>query len=497
MRFFSKKFKRNRLQPRISLAVGFSILLWVAEAQAQHSITVDGDASDWIGTPGSTLHGTTVSAGEWIYTGNSNDTRDNGPFTSDFDFTEVRIGQDATWLYFLIKVRDLTNVNKPNIGIAVDNGGFSGNMGWIGDEATTFIENAAGTGLEEIFEYNLMIHSGFPGTPTIEVFQSGGSTWSAPSTAGWSVVFSTTNNVVEGKIALADLGLSSSSVMKIVVACFYNQITTGGNYWANDGDCTDDWGGSGNTDAVEVMTPGTPGSTSHAWDRASFTENNDIEFSNIATISLSDASLPVSLSSFTAVAGDGRVTLHWVTESEVNNEAFILERGLDEVNFARIAEIPGQGSSNQRQEYSFIDTEVQNGVTYYYRLADRDYSGVITYHNIISATPNRAGSDLNRIDLAASSFRLYPNFPNPFNPETHIRFEVPLNSSRPETIRLEVYNAAGQRVRTLYKDQLAGGVYEMTWDGRDDHGEALPSGSYFLHLRSNRATRSQKMVLLR
>lgn len=210
-----------------------------------------------------------------------------------------------------------------------------------------------------------------------------------------------------------------------------------------------------------------------------------------------DQSLPVSLSSFTAEAGDARVTLRWVTESEVQNEAFILERGLDEANFVQIAEIPGQGSSNHRQEYSFTDAAVQNGVTYYYRLADRDYSGAITYHNTVTATPNSAGSHLNRIDLAAGGFRLHPNFPNPFNPETHIRFEVPVNSSRPEIIRLEVYNAAGQRMRTLYSGQLAGGAYEMAWDGRNGQGEALPSGTYFLHLRSNRATRSQKMILLR
>jgi len=66
----------------------------------------------------------------------------------------------------------------------------------------------------------------------------------------------------------------------------------------------------------------------------------------------SDLTLPVSLTSFVAMAGDGFVELKWVTESEINNEAFILERSTDEVEFTPIAEIPGQGNSNTRREYS-------------------------------------------------------------------------------------------------------------------------------------------------
>lgn len=502
MQFIHKTFKRNTLQPRASLAVMFFILLFAAGVQAQHSITVDGNASDWIGTPSSTIHGTVVSQGEFIYTGNSGDARtDPGTFSSNNDITEIRLGQDGSTLYFLIKMADIDNVAAPHVSILINTGSGTGgnNLNFLGDQSGVSFSNANFTGRQRVIDLHFVHDNGLAplniNTFLAEFFDGG--SWFNVGTN--QVAISAANNVIEFSIALSDLDLNSSSTVKFAVCTFGNNTSSNqGSDFNNDIDATNNLFLA---DFVDYMSPG--GGTGNAYagrDNGTLgmgNNNTDNQLGYFAQIALSDASLPVSLSSFTAEAGDGQVTLRWATESEVQNEAFILERGLDEANFTQIAEIPGQGSSNYRQEYSFTDAAVQNGVTYYYRLADRDYGGVITYHNTVTATPNSAGSHLNRIDLAAGSFRLHPNFPNPFNPETNIRFEVPVNSTRPEIIRLEVYNAAGQRMRTLYNGQLAGGVYEMTWDGRNGQDEALPSGTYFLHLRSNRATQSQKMILLR
>ncbi len=91
-----------------------------------------------------------------------------------------------------------------------------------------------------------------------------------------------------------------------------------------------------------------------------------------------DSSLPVSLTSFTATACDGKVILHWITESEIENLGFNIYRSTNSnVKFLIINDelIPGAGNSSQRHEYEYVDKGLTNGVTYRYKLEDVDYSG--------------------------------------------------------------------------------------------------------------------------
>jgi len=205
-----------------------------------------------------------------------------------------------------------------------------------------------------------------------------------------------------------------------------------------------------------------------------------------------DASLPVELTSFTASAGDGQVTLKWTTASEINNEAFILERSTDNENFNLLAEIKGQGSTSNETKYSFTDNAVFNGFTYYYRLADRDINGVVTWHTTVNATPNAKGIDFESTGLLVEKFALHTNYPNPFNPETTIRFDVPTVEGDLKNIKLNIYNSVGQLVTTLYEGQISGGQYEMKWNAANQ-----PSGVYFLNFQSENFVKTQKMILLR
>lgn len=93
----------------------------------------------------------------------------------------------------------------------------------------------------------------------------------------------------------------------------------------------------------------------------------------------------------------------------------------------------------------------------------------------------------------AQQFLLYPNFPNPFNPETTIRFD--LRRSLP--VRLEVYNLAGQRIRTLVNGRLSAGLHAVQWDGHNDAGIPAPSGIYFYRLQAGSEWRARPMHLIR
>ena len=82
-----------------------------------------------------------------------------------------------------------------------------------------------------------------------------------------------------------------------------------------------------------------------------------------------------------------------------------------------------------------------------------------------------------------ASFVLYPNVPNPFNPETVIRFAL----ARESQVRLEVFDVVGQRVRTLVGERLPSGTHQALWDGRGESGESVSSGVYFCRLQAQYA----------
>ncbi len=93
-----------------------------------------------------------------------------------------------------------------------------------------------------------------------------------------------------------------------------------------------------------------------------------------------------------------------------------------------------------------------------------------------------------------SGFALLANRPNPFNPSTAIRYELP----RPSAVSLRVYDTTG-RVRRVLADGTveAAGFRTVAWDGRDDDGRALPSGVYFCRLEAGDRVLTGKMVLMK
>ena len=91
------------------------------------------------------------------------------------------------------------------------------------------------------------------------------------------------------------------------------------------------------------------------------------------------------------------------------------------------------------------------------------------------------------------SLVLSPNYPNPFNSTTVIRFEVP-GTVR---VRLVLYNVLGQRVRTLVDAKHTAGTYTVRWDGKDEAGQQAASGVYIGRLEAGGSVDVRKLVLLR
>lgn len=215
------------------------------------------------------------------------------------------------------------------------------------------------------------------------------------------------------------------------------------------------------------------------------TTSNDPDAANNCDELPIDVDLPVELSSFTAKSANGTVLLNWITESETENAGFYLYRSsrtegpFEQLN-AKL--IDGRGTSQARSEYEYRDAHVQVGETYFYKLADLDYTGRMEFHGplTVAVAPPQV-------------FSLQQNYPNPFNAETRIPFVLPDK----QYVTLEIYSVLGQKVRTVLATTLETGEHVARWDGLDDQGYALTSGLYLFVLQSGTLRQTRKMHLIR
>ncbi len=89
---------------------------------------------------------------------------------------------------------------------------------------------------------------------------------------------------------------------------------------------------------------------------------------------------------------------------------------------------------------------------------------------------------------------LHQNVPNPFNPRTEIKYDVPAGGGH---VRLEIFDVMGRQVRTLLDGHANEGTRLAVWDGLGDDGQALSTGVYFANLYMEGVRETVKMVLLR
>lgn len=92
-----------------------------------------------------------------------------------------------------------------------------------------------------------------------------------------------------------------------------------------------------------------------------------------------------------------------------------------------------------------------------------------------------------------SVLKIYPNYPNPFNPTTVIRFDM----TQTLPVRVVMYNMVGQQVRVLHDGSLSMGSHSLVWDGRDGTGNAVASGTYFYVIKAGEYMAKGKVMYLR
>jgi len=156
--------------------------------------------------------------------------------------------------------------------------------------------------------------------------------------------------------------------------------------------------------------------------------------------------------------------------------------------------------SGEQSEYALLFPALWND----YKLIIVDFydsrDGADTLLNVEELNFNGTlySSDGNLLDVEntngiPSKYALLPNYPNPFNPETVIKFDIPRHSS----VSLNIVNVLGKTVRSLKNQNMDVGYHQVKWDGLDDSGQSVSAGIYFINLKAEDYFSSRKILLLK
>jgi len=398
------------------------------------------------------------------------------------DIDGVRIsgsGTDSNTVYgnyIGTDVNGTADLGNSNHGVHIYGGAQSNTIGGTGN--TIAFNGQDGVEVENAdTDYNKISQNSIHDNTSLGIDLAGGGNdeISAPTI--------TSNNLVGNTLTVSGNGAGTNATVEL----FEADSAASGEGKTYLGSLTAD--GSGNfSGSIDVtgkgLSVGDPlvATTTH-------TNNNTSEFST------ADTTLPVELSVFTATASDGKVTIHWRTETEVNNVGFSVYRSESkDGNYTKLAFVPGAGNSAMSIDYQFTDKKAEEGKTYFYYLEDIDIAGERSKSKIIKVVVPPAKPVL----PMPKAFRLLQNYPNPFNPDTWLPYQ--LAASVPVVI--SIYNIKGQLVRELNMGNQKAGYYvtkskAVYWDGKNECGEKSASGVYWYRLRGGEFNTIRRMVILK
>lgn len=207
--------------------------------------------------------------------------------------------------------------------------------------------------------------------------------------------------------------------------------------------------------------------------------NNVDAFSQWTIGSSQDNTLPIVLSSFTAIShSSNEVLISWTTESESNIAGFRIFRAESEnLNSAlQISDFFEATNGSQTHTYQYKDTEVFPGNTYHYWLQQSDMNLEDSYHGPISVMVSGGADDEASPGLIEQN-SISRIFPNPARSAT-----IDVCLIKDAKMSIMVYNLKGQKIKTLCNANKAKGRHSVVWDGKDLNNQYCPAGIYFIKL---------------
>ena len=243
------------------------------------------------------------------------------------------------------------------------------------------------------------------------------------------------------------------------------------------------------------------------------TKNNDINFEGNADYALEIGYVDVHPNSFASII------FHYLDGENIeikfngNGNINWIGSAPDTVNYSVYTRNSGQNQtgdpSDWDRNYMFIESykDGLNGIT----IKDDDYAEwaglleVTIYEEVVITKaieqindPVKLIIDATSLDIADNSaipteFKLHENYPNPFNPSTNIKFDIPENG----LVSLIVYDLMGHKVTELVNTNMNSGFHNVSWNGTDNFGNTVSTGVYIYQLKTGNYSNTQKMLFIK
>lgn len=180
----------------------------------------------------------------------------------------------------------------------------------------------------------------------------------------------------------------------------------------------------------------------------------------------------------TDVSASG-VTIRWSLSDFDEGTAFRVLRSAGEA--AEFVADEDPRIERENLAFTYVDSDVVGGASYTYIV---ECSGADGWSRLLEAGP---------LTVPEASFALMTNYPNPFNPATSISYSIREQGN----VALKIYDVTGALVATLVDATLAPGEYTAHWNGSNDQGASVASGTYFCRLSSAKQAETRKILLMR
>jgi len=151
---------------------------------------------------------------------------------------------------------------------------------------------------------------------------------------------------------------------------------------------------------------------------------------------------------------------------------------------------PGSSANTSFTNLTSPNSDAYSGTGTSVALVNISNLGPTMTADIAVGTPQGVSSS---DDLLPGKLRLLGNVPNPFNPNTAIRFEV----VEDQTVKVEIFSLTGQKIKVLANREFSRGFHSLQWDGKDEQENEVGTGIYFYKATVEGSTISKKMLKLK
>ncbi|MDD4309258.1 MAG: T9SS type A sorting domain-containing protein [Candidatus Cloacimonetes bacterium] len=223
----------------------------------------------------------------------------------------------------------------------------------------------------------------------------------------------------------------------------------------------------------------------------SFTVNPSVTITSsglytLGTIEPSESTLPVELSSFTAIVmSQSSIRLNWTTQSETGVSGYYLLRNTssDLATAMIVSPLIHAQNSSSSSFYSWTDTEIFEAGVYYYWLQSIDFDGSHEFHGPVSTSYFIDDNPTPQSTLTTGISRTYPN---PFNPSLSISYGIKETAS----VSIKIYNVRGQEMKQWSFPSQTPGTNTVVWNAN-----SAPSGVYIIDFKAGAFRETKKVTM--